>query len=79
MGPVGNSSRLRGGPQVHHPPEDLNDKPEGDEEQGRYPGDAAERRQEEKNANRACGQIKSSFNRSLSLREGPLLESSKPT
>jgi len=42
-------------------PEDLNDEPEGDEEQGRYPGDAAERRQEEKNANRALGQIKSRF------------------
>ena len=56
MGPVGDSPRLGARSQGHGSPEDLKDEPEGDEEQCRYPGDAAERGQKEENANCACGQ-----------------------
>ena len=56
MGPVGDSPRLGARSQGHRPSEDLKDEPEGDEEQCRYPGDAAERRQKEENANCARGQ-----------------------
>ena len=56
MGPVGDSPRLGARSQGHGSPEDLKDEPEGDEEQCRYPGDAAERGQEEENANCARGQ-----------------------
>ena len=56
MSPVGDSTRLGARSQGHHAAQDLKDEPEGDEEKGWYPGDAAERRQEEENANLARGQ-----------------------